>query len=68
MSENSIKALWCTLDLDNNNQVVAEEMARFLRRAEVKQVRKNVSTIVRPSSREGQRAGAPAAAAPFWPA
>ena len=62
MSENSIKALWCTLDLDNNNQVVAEEMARFLRRAEVKQVRKNVSTIVRPSTREVQRAGAPAAA------
>ena len=32
MSENSIKALWCTLDADDSNAIQKDEMAAFLKR------------------------------------
>ena len=34
LSKQSLKAMWCALDLDDSNQITGDEMARFFRLAE----------------------------------
>lgn len=58
MPETTMKALWCTLDADNSNQVMADEMSKFLRLSDAKSMLQKEKSearlkIARPTTREG---------------